>query len=146
MKNSIRPMTLKDLEKVMVIEEACFEESWTRESFVYEIFINKVAQYFVYELDKKVVGYIGVWLLEDEVHITNLAVAPLFRKKKVATNLLEFILDYSQKLKYSKLSLEVRKNNKKAIQLYKKFEFNQKKVLNGYYKGEDGVLMQKLLE
>lgn len=141
--NSIRPMTLKDLEPVMAIEESCFEQAWTRESFVYEIMINQVAQYFVFEWDSNVVGYVGIWLLETEIHITNLAVVPLLRRQGIATKLLEFVEEYGKKLKYSHFSLEVRENNDKAIQLYEKLGYNKTKILNGYYKDQDGVLMEK---
>jgi ribosomal-protein-alanine N-acetyltransferase len=43
------------------------------------------------------------------------------------------------------VSLEVKKDNTKAINLYKKYGFVEVGVRRGYYQGIDGILMKKEL-
>ena len=41
------------------------------------------------------------------------------------------------------ISLEVRENNIPAISLYEKNGFEKKAIRKGYYKGIDGILMER---
>ena len=41
------------------------------------------------------------------------------------------------------ITLEVRKDNIPAINLYKKFNFQEKAIRKGYYQGTDGILMER---
>ena len=43
------------------------------------------------------------------------------------------------------ITLEVSKENKAAIELYKKFNFNEVAIRKGYYNGVDGILMERVI-
>jgi ribosomal-protein-alanine N-acetyltransferase len=141
MNGIIQKMSVLDLNEVLLIEKVSFKAKWTANDFIYELIINKKADYFVYKINSVVVGYIGVWLLDGELHISNLAVDPLYRKKGIAMELVNQIIKMANSLNIGIISLEVRISNDKAIKLYKRIGFKKTDILESYYKLEDGVRM-----
>ena len=137
-------MAVKDLPKVIRIEKKSFSSPWSITAFLKELH-NKQADYYVAVSSGVVKGYIGVWCLINELHITNLAVHPNYRRQGIATYLLDFILKEAKKREIYRLTLEVRVSNKEAKQLYLKEGFAKFKVKQDYYKdnGEDAVVMSK---
>ena len=146
MKGTIQLMQLSDLKSVLKIEEQSFSTSWTFNAFIYELLVNDQATYYTYKVKKQIIGYIGFWLLEDDIHITNLAVAPIFRKKGIASQLINFVMNEARQIMVSRVSLEVRMTNKEAVKLYEKLGFTKGKILKEYYKTEDGIEMFLLLK
>jgi ribosomal-protein-alanine N-acetyltransferase len=146
MKGTIQSMQSSDLKSVLKIEEGSFSTSWTFNAFIYELLVNDKASYYTYKVENQIIGYIGFWVLDDDIHITNLAVAPIFRKKGVASQLINFVTDEARRIIVSRVSLEVRVTNQEAINLYEKLGFNKGKILKKYYKIEDGIEMFLLLK
>ena len=72
----IRKAAESDVPAVEAVEKACFSVPWSYESLYHDILENKLAFYIVAEIDGKVCGYVGVWKIFDEGHITNVAIAP----------------------------------------------------------------------
>ena len=66
--------------EVYEVEKNCFEHHWSKDSFKKEL-NNDVARYLVAKIDDKVVGYVGIWFVMDEGHITNVAVHSDYRGK-----------------------------------------------------------------
>lgn len=138
----IRQMTLDDLDNIMEVEQLSFSVPWSRESFEGEVLQNKAAVYLVAQCDDRVIGYVGVWLIIDEGHITNVAVHPAFRNKGIGKKLLKTMIEFSNNLNITKLTLEVRPSNAYALKLYEGFGFKPAGVRPGYYSnGEDAVIM-----
>ena len=77
---SIEPMTEQDLPEVNAIEELSFDPPWPLQSFKTDLKYNKLAFYQVARHEGNLVGYIGAWIVLDEVHITTLAVDSSFRR------------------------------------------------------------------
>ncbi len=140
----IEKMTLSSLDEVMVIEALAYgQHHWSRESFVAEI-DNKISTYnCAYTQENKMAGYLGLWKIIDEAHITNLAIHPDYRRKGAAKALLlnAFEECYDEKIKY--LTLEVRVSNEGAIKLYENFGFKSLGVRKKYYQNnnEDALIM-----
>src|SRR5439155_24852942 len=88
-------MRPEDLDEVLVIERASFSMPWSRGAFIYEIQQNRVARCWVMRDEGRVVGYLCLWEVADEVHITNIAVRPECRRRGLARALLVGILDVS---------------------------------------------------
>ena len=91
----LRRMYLADLDQVCKIEaEAYGKVHWTRDNFVSEL-DNKIAHYLVLEDTeaKEIMGYIGSWLVVDEMHITTVATATKYLRKGVAELLLVHLID-----------------------------------------------------
>jgi len=76
-----------DLADVLVIERASFSMPWSRGAFLYEIEQNKVAHCWVGREDGRIVGYICLWEVADELHVTNVAVHPDARRRGIARSL-----------------------------------------------------------
>ena len=132
------------IDDILHIEELCHgEHHWSKESFIAEL-NNKISSYFcILNQQKKCVGYIGIWKIVNEAHITTLAIHPDYQNKKLAHKLLLKILDecYREKIKF--LTLEVRVSNDKAMHLYEKFGFHSLGIRKKYYQdnNEDAYIM-----
>lgn len=146
MDENIRKMNIFDLKEVMRIEKISFVSKWTIDDFIYELIINTKATYFIYKIGNSIVAYIGIWILDDEIHISNLAVDPLFRRRGIARKLINRIIKEAYKVNIKTVSLEVRISNINAINLYENMDFEKNSILKDYYKVEDGVRMVLLLE
>lgn len=141
-------MEVKDLDQIMVIELESFTTPWTKESFRVEIQENGLAKYFIAEIDGKVVGYGGIWLILDEGHITNVAVGKDYRGLGVGNKLVEALILYCKEKKITNMTLEVRESNLVAQNLYKKYGFLEYGIRPNYYADdhEDAVIMWKVVE
>ena len=76
---SLRMMNIEDIDQVMVIEHESFTIPWSRDAFYNELVQNQFAVYLVLEVEGRVVGYCGVWIVVDEAHITNIALLPEYK-------------------------------------------------------------------
>jgi ribosomal protein S18 acetylase RimI-like enzyme len=74
----------------------------------------------------------------DEYLVSHIAVAPEFRRRGIATQLLDFAEAEAKEQGFQKLVLEVEINNSSAIALYEKFGFTR--VLTTEFKGREAVL------
>ncbi len=146
MQTKIELMRIEDLETVLEIEEASFPTPWSRNSFLYELTENQRAIYLVAKNEfNKVVGYIGMWVVFDEGHITNLAAHPLYRRQGVGRTLLNELVAVARRNGVQYLTLEVRRSNLSAQDLYQKIGFVHMGVRRKYYldNREDALIMWK---
>lgn len=147
----IRQATIDDAEAIFEIENLCFPDPWSLESLEYEMEENPAAFYVVAEIeepeeggsaDKLIVGYAGLWWIENEGHITNVAVRPGYRNRHIATQIVETLLDFTQEEGIDDFTLEVRRSNEAALGLYEKFGFEVEGVRKGYYRhGKEDALI-----
>lgn len=93
----IRPMRKEDVEEVLEIEKLSFSTPWSKEAFISEVTKNSCAKYIVAEVDNKIVGYGGFWVVVDEGHITNIAVHPEYRFKGIGSKIMEGLIDLAKK-------------------------------------------------
>jgi len=143
----IRPMEIDDLEKILEIERKSFSFPWTYHIFFHELTLSRYARYFILEKDKRIIGYLGFWLMRDNIHITNIAIAKKFRRKGYGGKFLKFVEEEAIVHKIKKISLEVRKSNYIAQNMYKKFGYEVIKMWRNYYREEkeDALIMEKKL-
>ena len=139
----IRKMKREDINDILEIEQLCYgEHHWSYESFAAEL-DNKISSYRCILKDGKCLGYMGIWKIVNEAHVTNLSVHPDYQNKKLAHRLLLSTIDecYQSKIKF--LTLEVRESNEKAIHLYEKFGFKSLGLRKKYYQdnNEDAYIM-----
>ncbi len=140
-------MRVGDLDEVLEIERASFGMPWSRGAFVYEIERNRVARCWVMREDGQVVGYLCLWEIADELHITNIAVHPIHRRRGIARTLLASVLEGARQRSPSVVALEVRPTNVEARTLYESFGFRVIGRRRGYYydTGEDALIMEARL-
>jgi len=139
----IERMTIDDIENVVNVENDCFSTPWSKDSFVRELVENEIALYLVAKIENIAVGYIGVWRIQNEGHITNVAVHSDFRGMGIGNMLVSELLSLCEKEGINAFTLEVRKSNLVAQNLYKKFQFKDAGVRKGYYQDtkEDAIIM-----
>ena len=139
----IRFMRLKDVDRVAEIEKETFARPWSRESFRQEVTRNAAARYLVAEEEGKVIGYAGAWIVLDESHITNIAVAEEARGRGIGRKLTEELLRILSSLGACYATLEVRVSNLKAQKLYGSLGFVSVGKRKRYYEdnNEDAYLM-----
>ncbi|MEX0790106.1 MAG: ribosomal protein S18-alanine N-acetyltransferase, partial [Actinomycetota bacterium] len=90
-----------------------------------------------------VVGYGGLITSGLEAHITTIAVDPAYHRTGVGTKLMVGLLDSAIDRGARTLSLEVRRSNYAAQNMYEKFGFRPVGLRPGYYveTGEDAIVM-----
>lgn len=139
----IRPMELKDIPHVLEVEKATFSVPWTTDIFNHELTDNQHAYYYVVELDERIIGYSGMWIVIDEAQITNIAILPEFRGKKIGESLFFHMMQTALRLGTVQLSLEVRVSNIIAQKLYRKFGLTPGGIRKNYYTDnqEDALVM-----
>ena len=135
---NIRKMTEHDVDAVALLERENFSSPWTS-AMILEELAGECSHYFVAEEDGKVIGYGGMQIILDEGYVTNIAVSHEFRRRGVASAIIERML--WEPLSF--LSLEVRVSNAPAIALYHKFGFTQCGLRRGYYTNptEDALIL-----
>jgi tRNA threonylcarbamoyl adenosine modification protein YeaZ/ribosomal-protein-alanine acetyltransferase len=143
----LKDMSIEDIKQVCEIENLSFSMPWSRESFESEISQNNLARYIVAKVDGKIAAYGGMWIILDEAHITNIAVHPEYRGQKIGEKLVMALLQRAKENKAAGITLEVRKSNIAARNLYKKLGFKDSGIRKGYYAdtGEDAIIMWKEL-
>ena len=139
----IRQAEPKDAGDIYEIERLCFADPWSMDSIKFELEENARAFYIVAEHSGSVVGYAGLWWIEDEGHITNVAVKPGYRHRKIAQGIVGTLIEHTSSAGVLHHTLEVRRSNEAAINLYTKFGFEVEGVRKGYYKleNEDALIM-----
>lgn len=138
----VRRMTIDDVQGVYAIETACFAIPWSLDAFEKEM-ENPYARYLVAEVNGQVIAFAGVWIILDEGHITNIAVLNDYRGKGYGRRVTQALLQYASNLGASYITLEVRRSNEKAQNLYKSLGFVAVGYRKRYYEDnqEDALLM-----
>lgn len=90
-----------------------------------------------------IAGFVGMWMLTDECHVTSIAVRERYQGRGLGELLLIGIIDLAMRLKARMVTLEVRVSNVVAQNLYRKYGFSKVGVRKAYYTDnfEDGLLM-----
>ncbi len=143
LKTTVRPLKSGDIEKIIAIEKACFQDPWPRSAF--ESIIDSPdhgARVAVFE-NKKIVAYGCYLIIANEAHLTNLAVSPEFRRKSVARVLLSEIMEIARRKECEYILLEVRPRNESAIAFYENSGFKLLYRRPRYYRNpvEDALVM-----
>ncbi len=139
-------MKKEDIDQVLKIEQASFSMPWSRNLFLSEFRSPSVSNLMVALSDmpfRTVVGYIVFWLVEDEMHILNLAVVPSFRRQGIARRLVLAAIKLAGGKGAKRAFLEVRASNAAAQKLYSSLGFAGTSIRRGYYDlpAEDAVIM-----
>lgn len=105
---------------------------------------NPFSKYLVYIENNEVIGFCYYYDIYEKLDIAYIFVREDKRNNKIASKLLEYLINNNQDKE--NITLEVNENNINAIKLYEKFGFKSVAKREGYYNGIDGILMEKKLE
>ncbi len=142
----IEMMNKGHIDGIMEIENESFAIPWSRSSIEKEL-KNNFAIYAVAIENNKVLGYGGMWHVVNEGHITNIAVHKDYRRKGIGQAIIEKLVEIAEEKEMIGLTLEVRKSNTPALELYKKNGFKLEGIRPEYYEDnkEDAYIMWKYL-
>lgn len=140
---TIELMKMKDLGDVMEVEQRCFTIPWSRYAFTCELKDNEFSHYIVAKVRDRIVGYGGMWLVLNEAHVTNVGVLPEYRGLGIGELIMRSLMSMAKDRGADKMTLEVRKSNYVAQNLYSKLGFEPCGIRRGYYvdNKEDAVIM-----
>lgn len=140
---SLCKATKQHIGEIFNINELSFSAPWSIESIKKEITNNPHALYIVAIKNNMVLGYCGIWIILDEGHITNIAIHPNYRHLGIASLILSTLIEESKNRGAYSITLEVRKSNLAAQNLYGKFDFIEEGCRKNYYSDnlEDAIIM-----
>jgi ribosomal-protein-alanine N-acetyltransferase len=148
-KYKLRRMRRTDIDQVFALEQIIFPTPWSLKSYEFELESNPASRQWVIETqelgdDWHIVAFSVCWILGDEVHIANFAVASAYRRRGLGHRLLRHILECAQEEGMHSATLEVRAGNQAAQGLYAAYGFQQVGLRKQYYSDnrEDALLLQ----
>lgn len=96
---------------------------------------------YLYKLNAEIIGFINFSIIYDRSELNYIFVLQKYRKKGYAKKMIDFLIDYVENNNCSNITLEVRKSNIIAINIYKKFKFKVIAERKNYYGNEDAIMM-----
>lgn len=106
---------------------------------------NQFTNYLTYLVNGEPVAFINYYIMYERAEIININVLEEYQNQKIASKLLEYMVNECISHNVKSITLEVKETNIKAIHLYEKFDFSKVAVRRKYYQGIDGILMEKEL-
>ena len=139
----LTPMRRRHLRQVLKIEDQVYPRPWSSTLFLQEMVRRSDRYYIVARHAAQVVGYAGLMITGPEAHITTIAVDPALHRQRIGMKMMMALVDEAIARACKSVSLEVRKSNTGAQNLYEKFGFKAVGVRRGYYieTGEDAIVM-----
>jgi len=146
MQVTMRELVEADIEIVLGIEADVFSDPWPESAFSEQLSDPKWGTLLA-ESEGEIVGYACWLIVQNEGHLTNMAVAKPHRRKSIAKQLLEAIFELVIDAGCEYILLEVRLGNAGAIAFYEKYGFSELYRRPKYYQSplEDALVMVKHL-
>lgn len=136
-------LTVDNINAIENVQDIFYEVFKQKNELINTILSNPYVKICTYSVDKNVVAFIQYEDIYDRFELDNIFVLTEYRNKGIASKLLEFMIEDGKSKKISNITLEVRENNRTAINLYEKYGFIKKAVRNNYYSDCNGILMEK---
>jgi ribosomal-protein-alanine N-acetyltransferase len=143
----IRSAVAADAVQLVEIERRCFSDPWSETSFR-EALNSPWTFGLVAYTGKGITGYLIGREVAGTGEVLNLAVAPDFRRRGVARELLRASLRHLRKRRVEEVFLEVRESNQSAQALYLSSGFRPVGQRTAYYRNpkEDALVLWLALE
>lgn len=143
---TIRKATKDDLKAIKTIEDTSFDwfERFPESLFLYYIHKLKDGFFVASEPSGAIVGYAILVDTKHYAYIISIAVLPKKRNQGYAEFLLKFLATRCTEKHIPKIRLDVRVDNKAAVELYKKLGYTKVNKKKDYYgDGLDALMMEK---
>jgi ribosomal-protein-alanine N-acetyltransferase len=139
----LRRLETHDLDAVETIERDSYPTPWSRSMFDAELRKPSSLALGAFTAGDELLGYAFVSRYVDAWHVMNVAVANAYRRRGIASALLERLFDVTATDPKRGYTLEVRVSNTGAIRLYERLGFEARGVRRGYYTDnrEDALIM-----
>lgn len=137
-----RVLTEDCLPAVVALEAGSHATPWSEGMFRSEM--TQGISYFRVFVEREsglLAGYGGFWNMAGDGNITNVTVAPAFRQRGIGGQIVRHLLGAMRTMGMEYASLEVRKSNQAAIQLYRSCGFGLLGERPGYYSDGEAALI-----
>ncbi|WP_457974875.1 ribosomal protein S18-alanine N-acetyltransferase [Arthrobacter sp. D1-17] len=137
-------MVPADIPAVHQLEERLFPvDAWPLQMFVDELSQPETRRYLIAEAPDGIIGYAGLMCIEPIADVQTIAVVPEYEGRGIGSALLRELISEGRRRGAADLLLEVRADNPRAQQLYRRFGFEQIHVRRKYYRdGVDALIMR----
>ena len=133
------------IEKLVNEDIKIVEELFNLRGIEESINNNTFTKHYVYKENNEIIGYINYDIMYERSELIQINVLDSYQGKHIGSKLMDYMFNDLEKNNVSEITLEVRIDNIKAINLYKKYGFIEVGKRVGYYQGIDGILMKKEL-
>lgn len=142
----IEELSLKDVDKIKKLETEQQINIISKDNILTDLQTNKT-KYFILKSNEDIIGYIAFDMVLENMDIHSIVIDKDYQKQGHGTYLLKYVFEYAKKNKVSNIFLEVRKSNKKAINLYEKLGFEFINTRKRYYPDnfEDALIYLKTI-
>ena len=120
-------------------------DTFNKVKVLFDIENNTFTNYYIYKDNGKVVAFINYQIMYERSELININVLDEYQNIGIASKLMDFMFNDLKTNGVKDITLEVKVTNDKAINLYKKYGFEDVSIRKGYYQGIDGILMKKEL-
>lgn len=163
----VRVMDRSHIPGVLEIERASYPAPWSESAFINEMTSETAVAIVALagdtgetgeardtgesgetgESGDTVAGYLVGWIVADQVHIANIAVAAGHRRRGAGILMMNWLLEESVRRGCVSSSLEVRESNLAARAMYTRLGYRAVAIRKAYYSNprEDAVVMLKTL-
>ena len=140
----IRVATEKDVLNIYNLEMLNFNKPYSMDTIKSDLNNDKV-KIFVYEKGDNLIGYISIYYFIDEANLQKIVVAESERRKGVASELIDYTINFLRQNKINKYYLEVNEHNLIAIKVYEKLGFKKVGTRKNYYGSDSAIIFEMLL-
>lgn len=157
---SLRPMEERDLAAAAELEQLSFSAPWS-EAILKESLESRLDFLWVLEpadsrfggdcrqekeggrSGRSLAGYCNLRVIAGEGELMRIAVHPELRGRGLSRKLMDQLEETAREKGAEALTLEVRKSNRTAVELYKSYGFREEAVRKNYYENpvEDALIM-----
>lgn len=136
-----RDIQESDLEVVGEIAKKSFDD-YSKDDY-FKMSHDKNYKFVVSVQEKKVVGFVIFLRIDEKIEIIKIATDPIFRRRGIASGLLNFAKNFAENNEHSGVILEVNENNLPARSLYLKMGFNEIHIRKRYYHNTDDAIIME---
>ena len=133
---SFRPMTLDDVDVVMLLENRVYQFPWTDR--IFKDCIRVGYDCWLAEMEETIVAHAVISVAAGESHILNLSVTENQQGKGIGKQFIKFLLNIARNKRAEIMMLEVRPSNVRAINCYNSAGFNEIGYRKDYYPAANG--------
>ena len=164
---ALRPMIAADIPAVVALDRLSFATPWSTAAFRHEVCVSNYSHMLILETSSpqpserswqewlpwrprrrhtpaQPGGYGGLWVIEDEGHISTLAVQPSERGERWGELLLTALIQRALTAGADYIVLEVRVSNRIAQALYRKYGFAITERRPRYYADSEDAFTMRL--
>lgn len=145
---ALEKATLADLPAILSVENASFTHPWSASVFKSELRNPLSTVQTLKSPTGRLLAFVVYWMVDDELHLLDIAVDPEFRRRGIARWLMGEIESIGRRAQITYITLEVRVSNLGAIELYQSLDYSTIRRQPEYYvdENEDALVMAKVLD